>query len=201
MKLLVGLTLVSSFLFTACSSEEKKNKAPVTAVVPTMSAEQVGRETASWPEGHKQIIRELTVKYGQPNESTSDQMIWNNNGPWLRTVVKRDDMKNPLEQTAKFDVPPEKMGDVALFNKAVVVDSTSDHVTSSAYKEDLNFLALNLTKEIVNGNMSPMEARRQYSQLTDVTEKSRYLKGLESTQGTGGSSSLETQEAEESKTP
>lgn len=173
MRLLVALSLISTLLFTACSSESKKTKTPETAAVPTMSAEQVQRETASWPEFHKQIIQEITAKYGQPNESTSDQIIWNNNGPWIKTVVKKTELTMPLEQTAKIDVPSDKMGDVSLFNTNVVVDSTTDEVTSSANKEDLNFLSLNLTKEIVNGNISPMEARRQYSDQTMQAEESR----------------------------
>ncbi|HXH76621.1 MAG TPA: hypothetical protein VNJ08_16740 [Bacteriovoracaceae bacterium] len=198
MKLITMLSvlMVMSIAVTSCGSKDKKKSqpAPQAAQVKTMTPAEVGTVTAAWPPLHKQIIQDLTGKYGQPSEATSDMLIWNNNGPWSRTVVKKNDMRNPLEQTASMSVPPEKMGEVAMFNKSVMIDSTSNQVTSSAVKEDLNFLALNLTKEIVQGGMSPMEARRQYSQLTDATKKSNYMHNLNpSTEG----STLEAQESEE----
>src|SRR5690606_20267456 len=98
MKILTVITLVSALCLTACGSRDKKKAeaeaAPQTAETPavqTMSSEEVEQITASWSPRHRQIIPELTAKYGQPNESTSDMVIWNNNGPWLRTIVRRDD--------------------------------------------------------------------------------------------------------------
>jgi hypothetical protein len=197
MKLITTFSLVMTLMLSACGSREKKPEPtaePHRTLAEVMSPEQVQQITEDWSPKHRQIIQRMVSKYGQPDESTSDMLIWNNNGPWIRTVVKKHDMNRPLSQTASLEVPPEKLGEVALFNRSIVVDSNNDMVTSSAAREELNFLALNLTKEIADENMSPMEARRQYSQLTSVSDRANLMDDLHFRRG---SQPAEAQEAEE----
>ncbi len=206
MKILTLITLSMALVFTGCSSDKKDKKVASSAAAgapahPVADAAQVQQQIASWSSQHKEIIQGLITKYGQPNERTSDSLIWHNNGPWAKTVVKRDSMNKPLIQSASVNVPAEKMGDVSLFNKNLVVDGSKNLVTSSANREDLNFLAINLTDEIVKGAMSPMEARRQYGQLADAHNRSGYLNTLKNDQGSATPSTLEAQEAEESTVP
>lgn len=57
----------------------------------------------------------MTEKYGQPSEHTSRMLFWYNNGPWLRTIVYRDEIdhgfpvshKDVLEQFVGYEVPPD----------------------------------------------------------------------------------------------
>jgi hypothetical protein len=182
MKLTLSM-LCLSLLVTACGSREKKQEAapaPAAAQVKELKPAEVQKYTASWSQEHKDLVNQLTGKYGQPTEGTSNMIIWRGNEPWKQTTVHKENSKEKmLEQTANLRVPPEKIGDVALFNKQVVVNATANEVSSRSNREELNILALNLTDEIVNKGMSPMEARRQYSSMSSALKRSNdYTKRL-----------------------
>ena len=45
-----------------------------------------------WP-AYSKMAAENTIKfYGPPNEATPSCLIWNNNGPWKRTIAFRDEV-------------------------------------------------------------------------------------------------------------
>lgn len=188
MKLSILLTIIMSLMLAACSSakkekEEKKKEmaaaqAAAVPAAPTLSESQSQQMSANWNPRVKQIYTQLVEKYGQPNEGTESMFIWYNNGPWKRTVLHNEPGSNILEQVVDMEVPAERLGELALFNKSVVVDKTSGEVSSRSDKEDKNFLALNLGKEVIDGNKSAMEARRQYRELSDATEKNQYMDNL-----------------------
>ncbi len=183
MKTFVLLTLVMSLFLSACGSSKPRNQ-NVTAgnqatEVKRMTADQVSKVTNDWPIGSRDQLTALSRKYGQPSEATNSMVIWHNNGPWKRTTLYKNQGTNGLEQTATLMVPPEKLGELSMFNKNITVNQASNEVSARSDREETNFLAMNLAKEIADGNMTAMEARRQYSAVTDVTNnKNRYTEQL-----------------------
>ena len=146
-------------------------------------AEQVTAYTSTWPQNNQEVYNKLVSKYGQPHEATATHLTWYNNGPWKKTVLNKQAGNTMLEQTAYAEVPPEKLSEIALFNKGIQVDQTNNEITARSNREENNFLTLNLAKEIIDGNMSATEARRQAAQVKDVMSKSQYMKSLNFTQG------------------
>lgn len=45
---------------------------------------------STWPTKQQQGAIKMINKYGYPQESTESRLIWYDNGPWKRTIVKRD---------------------------------------------------------------------------------------------------------------
>ena len=203
MKLSFVLSLLMAFTLGACASKKDKDKvkSDTTASVEStekampsiVSSEELAERTESWDQNRKDVLDRMVEKYGQPNEVSGSTVTWFDNGPWNKTIVHNEEGAGMIEQFADLNVPPEKLGDLALFNRSVNVDRNAGLISSRANREELNFLALNLSKEIVDGNMSPMEARRQYSTLTNTMQKNRYTDSLnfgstESATGTGSGS-------------
>jgi hypothetical protein len=180
MKFLLPLSLV--FLVAACSSGNKDakrtNATPVAAEAPKMEAQAVQNVTANWPQQTKDLLNKLTKKYGQPTEATTNMVIWKNNSPWKRTTLYKTPGNSMLEQVAEMEVGPERLGEIAMFNKGIIIDQEKNEVITRSDKEAMNFLAMNLTKEISDGRMSSMEARRQYTNVTDAMGKSNYTENL-----------------------
>jgi len=48
--------------------------------------------TKSWPEASRMAAKEMTEKYGKPNEMTENAMVWYNNGPWMKTIVYKKEV-------------------------------------------------------------------------------------------------------------
>ncbi|MGE3611500.1 MAG: hypothetical protein AB7I27_18050 [Bacteriovoracaceae bacterium] len=174
---LISLSLIS----TSCSSKkhhkEKKEEVSTTGMG-RISEEKARAVTASWPEQNKEVMNKLISKYGLPNESTSDSLIWNNNGPWTRTELTNQGNNQMLVQTANLDVPTQKISDLALFNKSIMVNQGQNEISSASNHEELNFLSLNLANDIVNNRIGPFEARKRYSYYTDYMGKSNYIDNL-----------------------
>lgn len=205
--LLVSL-LMTAVMMVACGSHKKDKKEDQASAsveqpaAPTTLAESdVQTMTTSWSATSKDILSKLTAKYGQPNEATDSMLIWHNNGPWKKTVLHNESGANVLEQFADMRVQPEKLGEVALYNKNVVVDRNNGEISARSDREEMNFLAINLAREVVDGRMSAMEARRQYRELSDMTQRNQYMDtlnfGNESPTGTGsGTEEMQAEEAD-----
>ncbi|HXH29840.1 MAG TPA: hypothetical protein VNJ01_03405 [Bacteriovoracaceae bacterium] len=184
MKSAILLTLAMSLFLTACGSGPTRNTGNnITAgaqeiETKRMEQSQVMKITNDWPLTSRQNLDKMVQKYGQPTEATNSMVIWQNNGPWKKSVLYKNQGKDSLEQTAGMMVPPEKLGELAMFNKALTVNQGNNEVSSRSNKEETNFLTLNLAKDIVDGKMSAMEARKQYSSVTDVMGRSEYMDNL-----------------------
>jgi hypothetical protein len=121
----------------------------------------------NWPDKPRAIAKLMTEKYGPPNESTPTMLVWRGNGPWIRTVVYRDETDHLfpvkhtdfLEQTVAYKVPVDKIGELAKFDGSILVDRTKGELSARCDKETNNTLALNLAVEIANGKRSAASAR------------------------------------------
>src|SRR5438132_14388699 len=69
-----------------------------------------------WSQEHKDAVQKMTEKYGKPNESTANMVVWHNNGPWKKTVIYKEDIEHNfpkkhhdfIQQYVNFKTPIEK---------------------------------------------------------------------------------------------
>lgn len=128
----------------------------------------------SWPPAPKKIAQETMETYGLPNEATPTLLIWHDSGAWKRTIITSDetahDFPTPhtdyISQTLNYDVPVEKLPDLARFDGSLIIYRTAGQVTASCDNEPANVLAVNLMHEIVEGRMTPEEARKEFGEQT-----------------------------------
>lgn len=134
--------------------------------------EEVEQLIENWPATSKKAAETTMNFYGPPNEMTPSRLIWFNNRPWKRTVVYRDEVPHDfpvphadvLEQVINYPVPADKVGEVGLFDKSVIIAQTMGEVSARCDNEAANVLALNMVHEIVSGNKTAEQARETASE-------------------------------------
>jgi hypothetical protein len=137
----------------------------------------------------REVAEKMIAQYGQPDEATASMLVWHNNGPWKRTVVHAEEVKHGfpmphndvLEQTVDLDVDPKHYSPLAEYDGSVVVKRTEGEISARCDKEAMNFLALNLAHDIIQGKRSVEEARKHYAQVAARAMKGdmdEYTQGL-----------------------
>ena len=154
-----------------------------------MSAADINRTIGGWPEMSRTAAEATIQKYGQPTESTPSMLIWRDNGPWMKTVVTKEETqhdfpkahKDCLQQTIRYDVPVKFYDDLARYDGSVSYERTKGTFSARCDKEEMNFLALNLAHDIMMGKRTIEGARNFYAQTVTKFmrgEKSEYTSGL-----------------------
>ncbi|MDQ4144793.1 MAG: hypothetical protein M3198_13845 [Actinomycetota bacterium] len=154
---------------------------------------QVEAIIEDWPPAPKKIVPETIKKYGLPNEASPTMLIWHDSGPWKRTIITSDetahDFPTPhtdyISQTINYDVPVEKLPEVAQFDGSLIVYRTAGQVTASCDNEPANFLAINLLHDIVTGAKTADEARHEFGEQTAawmLNREAPYTEGVRFTQ-------------------
>lgn len=165
MKFTAALLLILLSVACAHRSQEEKSVIKSASMTPAITRADALSHAKDWPHQQRQILTGLLDTYGPPQLRTFDSLVWyHRTGPWVKSVLRKDLDKTPLEQTAALKVPEDKVGDITLFDKSIFVDPTTKHPTTSAELPELNHLVLRLTEEIVDGSISPMEARRRFQE-------------------------------------
>jgi hypothetical protein len=206
MKHMVISTVLMGLCLTACSSHKDSKKSrksePSVAYVGPESFEQkeikeseLNSIVSNWSPQSQDLIKKMVSKYGSPNEISDNRVTWHNNGQWRRTEISRNFGKDALKQTASMPIPPERLGEVAMFNKDIIVNQAEGEVTATGNSERHNFLVLNLAKEVIDGRLSPYEARRQFSSMTGNQNRANYTEELNFSLPASGT--RQSQEAEE----
>lgn len=134
----------------------------------------------SWPEASQKAAKEMETKYGKPNVATSDMLIWNNNGIWLKTIVYKNAMKHNfpkshtdvIEQWVNYSVPLNNYDELAFYDGSVTANRTNGTISARCDNEAMNLLSLNLTYDIVSNSKTVEEARINYGK-----DAMAYLKG------------------------
>ena len=145
--------------------------------------------TRGWPEDSKSAAKTMVDKYGAPDEMTASQLIWNQRGPWKRSVLSRDPVhhewpsphEDVLEQVIAFRVPADMFDDLARFDGSVMAERTKGELSARCGGEAANFLALNLAKDIIDGKRNVADARHFYEEQMKAYKagsKPEYLGGL-----------------------
>lgn len=146
--------------------------------------------TMNWPKNPKAAIETMVHKYGFPNTATSEKVTWFNNGVWKRTVVNKEELEHLfpkkhtdfLEQTINYQVPPTKFTELAMYDGSVIVERTKGEMSARCDKEENNFLALNLAKNVIDGKLNVRSARTKYAENIMAAlrgEMPVYMRGLQ----------------------
>ncbi|WP_018096628.1 hypothetical protein [Sinorhizobium meliloti] len=163
-----------------------------------MSAQKVSKLVEDWPQESREAAQLVIEQYGEPDEVTATQLVWQRPGPWKRIVATKVfyDHNFPaphhdsVESVIDYRVPPERFSDLAAFDGSVIVERTAGEVSARCHDEQANFLALNLMHDIVTGARSVEEARAYYAKEfgdyrrkrpTPYMEKLRFAPGNDST--------------------
>lgn len=134
---------------------------------------------AEWPAKPKEVANAIIKKYGEPNEATASMLVWHDNGPWKRTIVYRDEVAHDfpkphtdiVEQFIDFKVPVDKFDELAAYDGSVVAKRTEGELSARCDKEEMNYLALNLAVDIIEGEKTADEARAAYADNVMKTMK------------------------------
>lgn len=164
------------------------------------SDEQINAKSIieSWPATSKMVAQEIIAKYGEPNGATAEMLVWNNNGPWKKTIVSRDTVLHNfptphpdlLEQSINYKVPLDKYDDMANYDGSVILERTKGEMSARCDKEGANFLAINLANDVATGQKTTEQARSYYTQamktFKTTGQMDTYMKGFVFTVPTGG---------------
>ena len=137
----------------------------------------------------------MVDEYGPPDRVETLGLVWYHRGPWAKIVVWdemgflwTDKASRNLEQTIAYPVPDDKRSALAAFNRAlwspdlgVRVSENGAELSARSESEERNFLMLNLADEIVQGLLSPRDARESFSrtlQLADAGKTSPSMQRL-----------------------
>lgn len=135
---------------------------------------QTAKETVDdWPGYSKKTAETLLEKYGEPDETTANRLVWHDNGPWKRTILHREGPRHEfpiphrdyLEQHIDYKVPPEKFNNLAQYDGSVYPDRTKGEIGASCHEEGANFLSINLAHDIITGEKTVEEAREEYAKI------------------------------------
>ena len=139
----------------------------------TVSRNWVDELLADWPDDPTEVANEVIDRYGPPDEAMPSRLVWFDNGPWKRSVLRRDGVPHEfpahhtdyLEQVVDYHVEPERHADLGRFDGSVTVRRTRGELSAECHGEPANFLALNLAHDVLTGEKSVEEAREAYTEI------------------------------------
>ncbi len=128
---------VTATSFYSCSNGSKANapeKINATVSNETIAADEMN----GWSDASKMAVMDMKKKYGEPAEKTATMMIWNNTGQWKRTIIYAKEFKHDfpiphtdvMQQFIDYDVPPEKVTELAHYDGSVVCNRTNGEISA-----------------------------------------------------------------------
>ncbi|HZD59261.1 MAG TPA: hypothetical protein VE439_02250 [Anaerolineae bacterium] len=158
---------------------------------------------SNWMDQPRRLARQLIDKYGEPDEVSANMMIWYNNGPWKKTILRNEELphqmptphKDSLENVIDYHVPPEKADDLEMYDGSILFDRTKGEMSARCEHEAMNTLALNLANDIVTGKATVEQARHEYgNQAMAFMQKQPafYTEGLQFEVPKGGTADPDT---------
>lgn len=126
---------------------------------------------AGWSDKHAETAGMLVQKYGEPDVVSDEALIWNNKGPFVRTVLWRNAVphnfpmphQDYLTQTIRHTVPADKLDDLWAYDGSVWAHRTRGEISAQCDMEHFNLLALNLAHDIITGKRTVADARAMYA--------------------------------------
>jgi hypothetical protein len=189
--------VLSLTLLTSCATRERKGTAAsggqqqfsAQQLKQQISQENVRSLTAEWPETSRQATEKMLEKYGLPDGMTENLLTWNDAGHFKRIFVHREEIthnfpvehKDVLHQFVSYEIPLGKADDVLRYTGSVLLDRTAGEMSARCDREEMNVLALNIADQVLQGRMSPEEARMEYgkgAQALMQGESTRFTSGL-----------------------
>ena len=149
----------------------KSGEASVEAAVSQKTkVAKVSDLVSDWPARPKLAVQQMVDKYGEPTDASANHVTWMNAGPFKRIEVSRiespHDFPKPhmdfLRHTIAYNIPIDKIDDLVAFDSSITVDKTAGELAAKSDREESNLLALNLSKDILDGRATPTKARRDF---------------------------------------
>jgi predicted outer membrane protein len=164
---------------------------PSTAATDGMSG------VSDWPERPALAVKEMTVKYGAPQEVSTEAMVWHNAGPFKRILVTKKEVAHDfpmphmdfLEHTVSYNVPIDKIDDLVAFDASMTVNKTQGEMSARCDLEGHNVLTLNLARDIINGTKTVASARTSFAENVSADFAGKhpaYVEKLQFTPATSG---------------
>lgn len=187
----LGLAAVMTSAAGIVRAQTEAGTMPETQTESAAPTEARSSETVikNWSKKVQADARMLIDRYGEPNSVEDNKLVWNDNGPWKRTVMHKEGQtrsmigrsRDHLEQVIGREVPEDKVADLEKFDKRIKVDRDAGELSSRSDSERMNFLTLNLADDIIKGQRSVSDARsfaKQVQSLEKAGKSSPYLDGL-----------------------
>jgi hypothetical protein len=179
------LLAVSAILLSVSGAMAAPLTGESAGTVSPEAAAWVHQHLAGWPKMSIAVASDLITRYGLPQESNDRELTWQDNGPWKRTVLHREEVqhnfplphKDVLEQTVNYRVPLDKVGDLLKYDGSLVIDRTRGELTAHCDNERANTLTLNIANDIVTGNRNVEQALAYHAQVVrgvQIGEKETY---------------------------
>lgn len=169
-----GMLLAAALAAPGCLSPVKSANGD-TAQAMTDRRDLAEAVIANWSTLPALAARRLIEQYGAPDEVRSSFLAWNGRGPWKRTVVreKRWPYAPPgelgvVEQTVEYPADAGRIADVRAFDEHVTFNLAAREMTSSADREEVNRLRLNLADDVAQKRTSVEQARRDYEKILEL---------------------------------
>lgn len=142
-----------------------------------------------WGAASRRAAESIIEKYGPPDEISEGRLVWSNTGAFRKTVVYKDELRrhfptpraDVLEQYIEYNVPYEKLPDLARFHGSLKPDRTAGLLSARGPSESDNVIALNLAHELLQGKRTVDGARSAYARLAALSEAGKtspYSEGL-----------------------
>lgn len=138
-------------------------------------------QLADWDEMSRSLALLMIERYGEPEQMTSQSLVWREKTPWKRIIVHNDLSNLPLEQVVSYFVPGHKLEAVRSLGNGIGVDVWNNELSAQNEMESMNFLALNLADDIVRDYRTTEEAStflQTTAQLAASGKSSLYMEGL-----------------------
>lgn len=127
---------------------------------------------AAWPEPSRRVAAITVERYGYPDEIALEQLGWNERAPWKRIIANRNGVphlfprphEDLLEHWILYRVWPERRGDLARFERSLIVAGAGTELGVRCDREEMCCLTLNLAHEVITGRRDVHDARRTYTE-------------------------------------
>ncbi|MFI5361027.1 MAG: hypothetical protein ACHQ49_03565 [Elusimicrobiota bacterium] len=135
---------------------------------------------AQWGDYSASAGHLLMAEYGVPDEVHYERLVWNNNAPWRRTVVRdvrpsyvEGDELGVIEQTIDAALTPAQAQAVAAYDGRVRYDPRAAELTSRSDREAVNILRLNVAGDVATERMTGEQARAYGAKVLDLEASGR----------------------------
>jgi hypothetical protein len=145
---------------------------------------------AAWPAKQRETANEMITKYGEPSVAGDRMLVWYNTGPFVKTALLRDEIPHNfpmphvdyLTQTVKHSVPADKLAALYEYDGSVWFHRTRGELSAQCDVEAMNYLALNLSHDVITGKRTAADARAFYAKTAMAFKQgdksSEYVTGL-----------------------
>lgn len=151
--------------------DQTAGEAPMTMNMSRVEKATVDNYISSWMEKPRAVAQQMIEKYGQPHEATPFRLVWWNSGPWKFTMLTNETVthnfpmphQDMLWQAIDYNVPEAKFTELANFDGSVYARRTEGELSAKCDREEANFLAVNLSHDIITGKRDVQAARDFYA--------------------------------------